>query len=152
MHPSRRSSGRRWVACSQAHHVLHDGEDPGNDWIFGPKAELFQYRFVDFVHAPSGFVALVEDAASLLSGADSRPKLDLHRRDSDDDWQSILDFARDIEAGMHKPGSVPDPVAKAGIVWVGRIVMADHVAVYTTPKRGESPTGLLLQSYEPSDE
>lgn len=114
---------------------LGDMDDPMDEWIFGKRAEIFQYRLVGVTGTQSGFTSIItrdalERAKAASGGGGGGGRLP--------EWE---EFRRELVAGTAKFPSKRHP-----FLFAGHMVDSPEAAVYQLTEDDGTAVGLLISS------
>lgn len=111
---------------------LADHDEPGNEWYFGERAEIFDYKMLGEHPTKSGYTSLIYAHVlhSILKGEHPPAGQQLPS------WEQFLAFTSDTTCWPHK---------KLPFLFAGRMVEASMAALYSL-ERGGRVVGLLVSS------
>jgi len=114
-------------------HELGDADDPLNAWVWGRKAEIFQYELAGTHTTKSGFTSVI--AASAIQDAQQKA-----RGDGPAQWGAF-------QAALKAQDGAGQPTAGLGpLLFAGRIIESPACAVYVLRGADKSVEGLLVSS------
>lgn len=109
------SAGLAGQLASQAKFELGDSGDPANNWVFGPAAEVYEYKFAGSFACPSG-----------VAGVLTPESWNAWKQDPKKESENWGKFKRQLEKGLE----FPSPLYP--FLWAGPVIEAATASIFAS--------------------